>query len=144
MIAKLSFVKESFVTSPPDFLNISILISLKRLMIGIRSLYKKWSHLNGLSNGIIKFENCRSSVFGDRGKGRKLSCDLGEFPEMTLGRKMFFNLSMLNIQWENKGYSICQIVQNNNLPTLSCQNGGKISSIGKPGRRWLRNQWHNF
>ena len=139
-------MKESFVTSPLDFLNISILIPLERLMIGIRSFYKKWSHLNGLSNGIIKFENCRSSVFGDRRKGRKLSCDLGGFPEMTLGQKMFFNLSMFNIQWENKGYSICQIVQNNNLPTLSCQNGSKISSQGKPpaGRRWLRNQCHNF
>ena len=24
---------------------------------------------------------------------------------------------MVDIQWENKGYSICQIVQNNDLPT---------------------------
>ena len=30
---------------------------------------------------------------------------------------MFFNL--FDIQWENKGYSICQIVQNNNLPKLT-------------------------
>ena len=36
------------------------------------------------------------------------------FPQMTPGQKMFFNL--FDIQWENKGYSICQIVQNNNLP----------------------------
>ena len=28
---------------------------------------------------------------------------------------MFFDLSMIAIQWENKGYSICQIVQNNDL-----------------------------
>ena len=35
---------------------------------------------------------------------------------MTTGRKMFFDLSIFDIQWENKGYSICQIVQNNDLP----------------------------
>ena len=28
-------------------------------------LYKKWSQLNELSVGIIKFENCRTSIFGD-------------------------------------------------------------------------------
>ena len=28
---------------------------------------------------------------------------------------MFFDLSMLDIQRENKGYSICQIVRNNGL-----------------------------
>ena len=35
-------------------------------MIGVRSFYKKWSHLNGLSIGTIKTENCQSSIFGDR------------------------------------------------------------------------------
>ena len=32
---------------------------------------------------------------------------------------MFSDLSTLDIQWENKGYSICQIVQNNDLPNIS-------------------------
>ena len=35
---------------------------------------------------------------------------------MTPGRKMFFDQSMLDIQWGSKGYLICQIVQNNDLP----------------------------
>ena len=35
-------------------------------MIGERSFYKKRSHLNVLSIGIIKFENCRNSIFGER------------------------------------------------------------------------------
>ena len=34
---------------------------------------------------------------------------------MTPGWKMFFDLSMFDIQWEHKGYSMCQILQNNNL-----------------------------
>ena len=39
---------------------------------------------------------------------------------MIPGRKMFFfYLSMFDIQWENKCYSICQIVQNNCLPKLN-------------------------
>ena len=38
---------------------------------------------------------------------------------MIPGQKMFFNLSMFDIQRENKGYSICQIVQNNDLPIRS-------------------------
>ena len=29
---------------------------------------------------------------------------LGEFPEMNPGWKIFFNLSMFDIQWENKSY----------------------------------------
>ena len=33
---------------------------------------------------------------------------------MTPRRKMFFDLSMYDIQLENKGYSIRQIVQKNN------------------------------
>ena len=44
-----------------------------------------------------------------------LSRDLGGFPEMTPGRKIIFDLSIFDIQWENKGYSICHIVQNNDL-----------------------------
>ena len=43
-------------------------------------------------------------------------CLLDGFPEMTPGRKMFFVLSMFDTQRENKRYSICQIVQNNDLP----------------------------
>ena len=35
---------------------------------------------------------------------------------MTQGQKMFFDLSLVDIQWKKKGYSICQIVQNNDLP----------------------------
>ena len=35
---------------------------------------------------------------------------------MTPRQKMFFDLSIVDIQSENKGYSICQIVQNNDLP----------------------------
>ena len=45
-----------------------------------------------------------------------VSCLLDGFPEMTPGRKMFFVLSMFDTQRENKRYSICQIVQNNDLP----------------------------
>ena len=56
-------------------------------------------------------------VFGDRRWRRKMSRDLGRFPELTPGRRMFSDLPMLDIQWEDKGYSICQIVQNNDLPT---------------------------
>ena len=32
---------------------------------------------------------------------------------------MFFDLSMFDIQWENKRSSICQIVQNIDLPILA-------------------------
>ena len=39
----------------------------------------------------------------------KLSRDLGGFPEMNPGWKMFFDLPVLDIQREIKGYSICQI-----------------------------------
>ena len=49
--------------------------------------------------------------------------NLKVFPEMTPVRKMFFVLSIFDIQWENKGYSICQIVQNNGLPTVSIVKG---------------------
>ena len=35
---------------------------------------------------------------------------------MTQGQKMFFDLSLVDIQWKKKGYSICQNVQNNDLP----------------------------
>ena len=41
-------------------------------MFGIKFFYKKISHLNGPPNGIIKFEKCRISIFGDR----KVSCYL--------------------------------------------------------------------
>ena len=69
--------------------------------------------------GIIKFENCRTSSFGDLRQWRKLSRGLGGIPEMTPVRKMFFDLSMFDIQWENKSYLICQIVQNNDPPILT-------------------------
>ena len=45
------------------------------------------------------------------------SVTLGDLPEVTPGRRMFSDLPMLDIQWEDKSYSICQIVQNNDLPT---------------------------
>ena len=35
---------------------------------------------------------------------------------MTPGQKIFFDLSMFDMQWRNEGYSICQIMQNNDLP----------------------------
>ena len=35
-------------------------------MIGVRFFYKKLSNLNGLSIDIIKLENCRTSILGDR------------------------------------------------------------------------------
>ena len=41
---------------------------------------------------------------------------LVQFPDMSPGLKRFFDLSMLDIQEESKGYSICQIEQNNDLP----------------------------
>ena len=43
---------------------------------------------------------------------------LGDFQKWPQDKKMFFDLSMFDIQWENKGYSICQIVQNNDLPNF--------------------------
>ena len=43
----------------------------------------------------------------------KMSRELVGFPEMTPVRKMFFDSSMLDIQWENKVYTICQILQYN-------------------------------
>ena len=49
--------------------------------------------------------------------GRKLSYDLEGFPGMNPGQKMFVSLSMFDIQRKNRGYSICQIVQNNGLLT---------------------------
>ena len=33
---------------------------------------------------------------------------LGVFPEMTQEQKIFFDLSVVDIKWENKGYSICR------------------------------------
>ena len=39
--------------------------------------------------------------------------NLGGFPEMTPRLKMFFKLSMFDIQLENKGYPIFQIAQDN-------------------------------
>ena len=74
-------------------------------MNGVRSIMKN----DGLPIDIIKSENCRTAVFGDRQKWRKLSRDLGIFPEMIRRRKMFFDLSLFDIQ-------ICQIAQNNDLP----------------------------
>ena len=35
-------------------------------MARVRSFYKKWSHLNGLGIGTIKFEKFQASIFGDR------------------------------------------------------------------------------
>ena len=91
------------------------------------------SHLNGLWIGIIKFENCRTSIFYDHRKRRKLSRDLGGFPEMTPGWKMFFDLSMFDIQLENKkNYSVWQIVQNNDLPAYAL-----INSIVSEVCLWL-------
>ena len=37
---------------------------------------------------------------------------------MTTEQKKFFDLSRFDIYWENKGYSICQIAQNNDLPRI--------------------------
>ena len=99
----------------PDFMNVYTLVSWERLTIGVRFFFTNWSHLNSLSIGIISYENCQSSIFTDRKYWRKLS-RLGRFPKMTLGRKMFFDLSIFDIQWENKGDSIYQILQNNDLP----------------------------
>ena len=45
----------------------------------------------------------------------KLSRDFGGFPEMIPERKVFNHLSLFDTQWENKGYSVCQIVQDNGL-----------------------------
>ena len=47
-----------------------------------------------------------------------VSCHLtfGGFLEMIPWPEMFFDLSVFDIQWENRGYSIYQIVQNNDLP----------------------------
>ena len=67
-------------------------------MIGKRFFYELWSHLNWLSIGVIKFENSRTSFFGDRRKSNELSHCLGEFPEMTPGRKIFFDLLMFDVQ----------------------------------------------
>ena len=39
-------------------------------------------------------------------------CQFGEIYRNVPERKMFFELSMFDIQWESKDYSICQIVQN--------------------------------
>ena len=77
------------------------------------SLEKK---IIGLSIGFIKFEICRLSILGHCRLWCKLLCDLGGFPKITPRRKMFSELSMVDIQWENKGYSVSQIVQNNILP----------------------------
>ena len=68
-------------------------------MIGVRSFYKRWLHLNRVLIGIIKFEICQPSIFGDCRYWRRLSRELRGFPEMTPGRKMFFNVSMVDIQW---------------------------------------------
>ena len=103
---------------PSDFLNIWTLISWRRLMIGIRFFYEILSRLNWISLGVIKSENCRTSFFGDRREWNKLSRDLVRFLEMTPGRTIFFDQSMFDIQWENKGYSICQIVLNNDVPKI--------------------------
>ena len=88
-------------------------------MIRVSFFYKKWSHLNGLSIVIVKFENCWTSIFGDHRYWRKLSLDHGCFPEMIPRWKMFLGLSILDIQWENQCYSISQILQNNDLPTVT-------------------------
>ena len=72
--------------------------------------------MNTLSIGIVRFENFQPSIFAGRRQWCKLSRDHGGFPEMTPRQKMFFDLSIVDIQSENKGYSICQIVQNNDLP----------------------------
>ena len=56
--------------------------------------------------GVIKFENCRTSSLGDRRQWRKLSRGLGGLPEMTPVRKMFFDLPMFDIQWENKLFNL--------------------------------------
>ena len=54
----MSIEKESFTTLATDFLNIWTLISWEWLMTGVIFCYEKWSHLNWLLIGIIKFENC--------------------------------------------------------------------------------------
>ena len=82
-------------------------------MVSIRTV--NISHLNVPLVGIIDFKNCQPSIFTDRRYWRRLSCDLKGFLEMTPERKMFFELSIFDIQRENKGYSICQILHNNDL-----------------------------
>ena len=67
--------------------------------------------------GLINVEICRPLIFGDCRQWRKLSRHLWEFSEIAPERNMFFGQPIFNIQWENKGFPICQIVQNNDLPT---------------------------
>ena len=45
---------------------------------------------------------------------------------MIPGRKTFIDQSMFDIQCKNKGRSICQIVQNNDLPNIECNKLYKI------------------
>ena len=43
---------------------------------------------------------------------------LGDFQKRPQGKKILFDQSILDIQRDSKGYSICQIVQDNDLPIL--------------------------
>ena len=96
------------------------MVSIRTVNNWVRYFYKRWSHLNVPLIGIIDFKNCQPSIFTDRRYWRRLSCDLKGFLEMTPERKMFFDLSISDVQRENKGYSICQILHNNDLPIIYC------------------------
>ena len=56
-------------------------------MIRIRFFYKKWSHLNGLSIGIIKLENCRTSIFRNHSNDANCHVTLGDFQRWPQGEK---------------------------------------------------------
>ena len=49
-----------------------------------------------------------------------VSCHViwGDFQKWPQSKKILFDLSIVDIQRESKGYSTSQIVQNNDLPTV--------------------------
>ena len=98
LIAKLSLGKGNIATLPPDFLNISTQISWEQLMIGISVSIKNWLYLNGLSIGIIRFEICWSPIFGDIDNYISCHVTFWGFPEISAGWRMFFDLSLLDVQ----------------------------------------------
>ena len=56
-------------------------------MIGLKSFYKNWSHLNGPSIGIIIFENCRISILVTVDNDVSCHVTLGDFQRWPQGEK---------------------------------------------------------
>ena len=54
------------------------ILSWKQLKIGVRFFCKKWSHLNGLSTGIVRFENCQPLIL-DVDNDASCHVTLGQF-----------------------------------------------------------------